>query len=346
VNGAHVHDRQGEEGTVARERAEREGIIVTPRRVRTYRNWILDSTRWDQFVPRAGDVLICTSYKSGTTWMQRIISLLLFGPGPLPAGLFDLSPWLEQRFSPVEELMEKLDRQQHRRFVKSHLPLDALPYFPQVRYLWVVRDTRDVFMSLWNHYSSHTDEAYERFASGDPEGGPLPPCPADPREFWRCWMTRAAFPWENDGWPYCSHHYHAASFWPYRRLPNLLAVHYNDLLADLPGQMRRVARFLGIDVPEENWPALVAAARFDAMKEEAIRQEADRSQPGLAKTFRDGAASFFFKGTNGRWCDILSAEDLALDERATATLDPDLRSWLETGSHHSPNARPLRGHPT
>src|SRR5207237_1422640 len=85
-----------------------------------------------------------------------------------------------------------LDGQQHRRFLKSHLPLDALPYFPEVRYLWVVRDTRDVFMSLWNHYSSHTDAAYERFASGDPEGGPLPRCPADPREFWRSWMTRSA----------------------------------------------------------------------------------------------------------------------------------------------------------
>ena len=63
----------------------------------------------------------------------------------------------------------------------------------------------------------------------------------------------------SDGWPYWSHHYHAASFWPYRRLPNLLAVHFNDLLADLPGQMRRVAGFLGIDVSEEDWPALVAS---------------------------------------------------------------------------------------
>jgi aryl sulfotransferase len=158
-----------------------------------------------------------------------------------------------------------------------------MPYFPEVRYLWVARDTRDTFMSLWNHHRSYTDAAYERFASGDPEGGPLPRCPADPREFWRSWMTRASFPWENDGWPYWSHHYHAASFWRYRRLPNLLAVHYNDLLADLPGQMRRVARFLGIHVAEEQWPALVAAARFHALREEAIREEAagDRSNQDL-----------------------------------------------------------------
>ncbi len=303
-----------------------------PRRVRTYRNHHLDSTRWDRFTPRADDVLISTSYKSGTTWMQRIISLLLFGPGRLPATLGDLSPWIDFRLSPIDETIAAIERQEHRRFVKSHLPLDALPYFPEVRYIWVARDTRDVFMSLWNHYSSHTDMAYERFVAGDPEGGPLPRCPADPRDFWRSWITRASFSWEADGWPYWSHHYHATSFWRYRRLPNLLAVHYNDLLADLPGQMRRVAGFLGIEVPEDEWPPLVQAARFDSMKQEAILQETDTSRPGMAGIWKDGAATFFFKGTNGRWRDILRADDLALYEQAAATLDPGLRSWLEAGS--------------
>src|SRR5260370_24785870 len=105
-----------------------------PCRVRTYRNHHLDSTRWDRFRPRADDVLISTSYKSGTTWMQRIVSLLLFGPGPLSAPLSDLSPWVDARLRPLDGMLENLERQEHRRFVKSHLPLDALPYYPQVRY--------------------------------------------------------------------------------------------------------------------------------------------------------------------------------------------------------------------
>jgi aryl sulfotransferase len=199
-----------------------------------------------------------------------------------------------------------------------------------VRHIWVARDTRDVFMSLWNHYHAQTDATDAALSAGNPMGYPFPRCPDDPREFWRSWMTRASFPWESDGWPYWSHHYHAASFWPYRHLPNLLAVHYNDLLADLDGEMRRVARFLGIEVAAETWPVLVAAARFDAMRAEAVRDEAagDPSNRDL----KGGAATFFFQGTNGRWRDVLTSEDLALYETAAARLDPALRAWLEEGS--------------
>src|SRR5438034_4522491 len=167
----------------------------SPCRVRTYRNHHLDSTRWDRFTPRADDVLISTSYKSGTTWMQRIVSLLLFGSGPLPAPLSRLSPWVDARLPPLEPVIERLERQEHRRFVKSHLPLDALPYDPRVRYLWVARDTRDVFMSLWNHYHAQTDATYEALSAGNPLGFPFPRCPDDPREFWRSWITRASFSW-------------------------------------------------------------------------------------------------------------------------------------------------------
>jgi aryl sulfotransferase len=215
--------------------------------------------------------------------------------------------------------------------METHLPLDAIPYHDDMRYIFVTRDTRDVFMSLYNHYHSHTDQAYEMFASGDPVGGPLPRCPDDPRALWREWTTRASFEWEDDGWPYWSHHYHATSYWEFRHLPNLLVVHYNDLKADLEGQMRRIAAFLEIEVTESEWPALVEAATFDAMRAEAMRQEADGTAP-LGVIWQDGAQSFFYKGTNGRWRDILTPADLELYEQAVARLDPDLRVWLESGS--------------
>ncbi|MGH8902426.1 MAG: sulfotransferase domain-containing protein [Egibacteraceae bacterium] len=299
-----------------------------PRRVRTYRNHHLDSTRWDRFRPRLGDVVISTSPKAGTTWLQRILSLLIFGPGRLPDTLWRLSPWIDSRVAgPIDIMIERTERQDHQRFVKSHLPLDALPYQPQLRYIYVGRDTRDVFVSLWNHYRSHTDFTYEALAAGDPEGGPIPRCPNDPRDLWRAWITRGSFPWETDGWPFWSHHYHAASFWQFRHLPNLLLVHYNDLLADPAGQMRRIAEFVRIDVPAERWPALVDAAGFDTMK-----RQADRLIPETFLMLEGGPTRFFHKGTNGRWRQVLNTDDLVFYERAAAALDPDLRRWLEAGS--------------
>lgn len=299
-----------------------------PQRSRTYRNHHLDSTRWDGYRPRPDDVVISTSVKAGTTWMQRICSLLVFGPGDLPGSLWDVSPWLDQRFvEPVDAALERLEAQDHRRFIKSHLPLDALPYHEEVRYIVVGRDTRDVFMSLWNHYRAYTDVVYEMLDAADPEAGPMPRCPDDVRAFWRDWITRAPFPWEPDGWPFWSHHHHTASFWPYRHLDNVLLVHFNDLLRDLDGEMRRVADFCGVDVDPERWPELVDAARFDAMK-----ADAPKLLPRAEIAFDGGPGRFIYKGTNGRWRDVLTPEDLELYEDAVSrALPPDARRWLESG---------------
>ena len=56
------------------------------------------------------------------------------------------------------------------------------------------------------------------------------------------------------------------SFWTERRRSNLLMIHYNDLKADLSGEMKRIADFLGIATPDALWPQLVEAASFEAMK--------------------------------------------------------------------------------
>ena len=53
----------------------------------------------------------------------------------------------------LDAVFARLEAQTRRRVIKSHLPLDAVPFFPELRYLVVVRDPRDVFMSFWNHYS-------------------------------------------------------------------------------------------------------------------------------------------------------------------------------------------------
>lgn len=300
---------------------------MKPQLTRIYQNHHLDSTRWDGYVHRPDDIVISTSYKTGTTWTQRIVSLLILGTEPLPpGGLMNVSPWIDARFfEPADVMFERLEAQEHRRFVKSHLPLDAIPYRDDVKYIAVGRDSRDVFMSVFNHYSAYTDLTFSLLNGGDPVGGPLARCPDDPRTLWKEWITTASFPWERDGAPYWSHHYHVESFWKHRGLPNVLLVHYADMKADLDGEMRRIADFLEIDVAESAWPDLVHGATFDAMKAEA------KAQPGMDMIFEGGSDRFFFKGTNGRWRDVLMPEDLELYERSASQLDSELRNWLENG---------------
>jgi aryl sulfotransferase len=293
-----------------------------------YQNHSIDSRRWNFFTPRAGDVVVATSYKAGTTWVQVIVANLIFGGNKLPGSLNDLTPWVDLRVVPLEIVLSELENQTHRRSVKTHLPLDSLPFHRNVRYIYVGRDPRDVFMSWWNFYGSFTPQTLLAFNSVPGRAGPeLPPCPEDIHELWRGWMTRGAFEWETEGYPFWSVLRHAQSWWDYRDLPNIAMVHYADLLTDLDGGIRRIADFLEIDPPAAAWPKIVRNCTFAEMKAHGAEL-----MPRMTTALKGGSDSFFHKGTNSRWRDVLSAEELKLyDAAAERELTSDCRRWLENG---------------
>ena len=299
-----------------------------PGRTRVYQSHHIDSSLWDDFPVRDGDIVISTPAKTGTTWMQRIVSLLVFQSPTLPATLNELSPWIDAAF--INQVMDTraiAGAIRHRRFLKSHLSLDALPWYPNVKYITVGRDGRDVFMSLWHHYQSYTDQAYEVLNSVPcAANDPCPRCPDDIHEFWRWWISRGQFPGETDGYPFGSHFHLLETFWAFRHLSNLLVVHYNDLKKDLDGEMRRISAFLDVEVDEGIWPTLVEAATFEAMK-----RDGELLVPETAMIFEGGSQTFIHKGTNDRWRDVLTAEEIAQYAAVVAKLDPTFARWLEHG---------------
>jgi aryl sulfotransferase len=299
-----------------------------PEVIHTYQNHHLDSTRWRLYRPREDDIVISTAYKSGTTWMQAIVLNLIFLGREAPLPLNKVSPWLDVRWRPVEEIIARIEAQQHRRFLKTHLALDGLPFYPQVKYIVVARDARDVAMSLWNHYSNYRKKVYHKFNETPGRvGDPLPPCPRDIHEFWRHWITRGWFAWETEGYPFWGNMHHTLTWWEFRHLANILTVHYNDLLADVEREIVRVARFLEIDVTPEAVASIADASSFSTMKEIA-----DKMDPGASKIWKNGGSTFFFKGTNGRWKGVLSEDELALYRNALARVLPaDCAQWLENG---------------
>lgn len=305
---------------------------MMPKIEHLYQNHHMDSTRWEHYRARAGDIVITSSVRSGTTWTQEIVRQLILWRQPdeeLQQGaLMYLSPWLDARFVPVEEVLALLEGQRHRRFIKTHLPLDGLPYFPEVRYIVVGRDARDVFMSFRNFYANFTEEALARFNETPGRvGPPLPPCPQNIHECWHNWITRGWFEWENEGYPFWGNMHHTQCWWNYRHLDNILIVHYNDLLTNLPHEMQRIAHFLEIPISGEAVTAILPRLTIEAM-----RDNNEQTTPALASVLKEGAQTFFFKGTNGRWRDVLSADELALyEEKAATILTPECRAWLEQG---------------
>lgn len=291
-----------------------------------YRSWTVDSRRWQHYRPRIGDIIIGTYPKCGTTWMQRIVDLLVF-QSPRPRSINALSPWIDGRMTPIEQVTGRLQRQRHRRFVKSHLPFDALPHWDGVHYIHVARDGRDACMSYFNHCSAFTPETYATMDRVAPDmGGPAPRCPDDVRVFWRNWLTRGIRPGARDGFPAFSFFDFEVSWWRARTRGNVLLVHYNDLKKDLDGEMRRIAHFLGIPRDDAVWDELVESATFGAM-----RRDGDTLLPAMARIFHGGARRFLYRGSNQRWREAIPAADQALYARKAARFPPGLARWIEHG---------------
>ena len=284
--------------------------------MREYRNAVMDNARWTGFEPRPGDVFVCTPSKCGTTWMQTIVANLIWPDGDIPGPVVNgIAPWIEAKFGPADAMHAMLKAQTHRRAMKSHTPADGIPWFNEAKYITVGRDGRDAFMSWCNHVQrmKMTDMLNARAAE---EGLPLlKKFDGDYRAFFRDWLL------DNNYFDV------VASYWARRGQPNLLFVHYNDLKADLAGEMRRVAAFLNIEIPESKWPSVVQRCTFEAMR----NTDAGESDP-MSMAFEGGVKGFIFKGTNGRWRDVLNAEDLAAYQRHVAeTLPADAARWVEFG---------------
>jgi aryl sulfotransferase len=297
---------------------------------RKVRTMIMDSARWADFRPRAGDVIVATYPKCGTTWTQRIVSLLIH-QSPAPRDIMGEGPWVDSTiFDPIDAMLGTLEAQRHRRSMKSHLPLDALPVFEGVKVVHTVRDGRDACTSMHNHMLGlRMEHMMATMSDAPPEllaDGPPPPTPEDPREYYLQWMDAAEGkrPLRGGDLPFCEFE---LGYWASRTSPWLLHVHYADLKADLVGEMRRISEFLEIDTSAARLSELAAAATFDAMK-----RDGESLLPKIGEHFDKGSERFLNKGTNGRWKDFLTPADLArYDAVIKARLSPEMARWIENG---------------
>lgn len=297
-----------------------DSLIAWPQKTRDLHNHHFDSTFWDDFPFRDDDIIISTYMKSGTTWLQQIVAQLLFN-GEEGLEVAEMSPWIDLRMPPKEVKLPAVEAQTHRRFLKTHLPVDALVYSPKAKYIYIGRDGRDVVWSLYNHHAN-ASAAWFGALNDTPGrvGPPMGPASDDVRQYFLDWLA-------NDGQPFWSFWENARTWWEIRDLPNLHMMHFGDLKADMPAEIRRLAAFLEISIDESKWDAIVEHCSFDYMK-----RNASKSVPLDGVFWEGGAKTFINKGTNGRWRDLLTAEDCkTYEDRALAELGPDCAKWVAKG---------------
>jgi len=297
-----------------------DSTVDWPVKTREIHNHHMDSTLWNDFAFRDDDIIIGTYAKAGTTWMQQIVGQLIFD-GDDEVDVATESPWIDMRLPPKDIKMEMVEAQTHRRFLKTHLPVDAFVFKPTVKHLYIARDGRDVMWSMHNHHKAFTPEFYTMLNEAPGlVGPPLEPPVEDPREYFLEWFNTDGFPL----WPFWEN---IRTWWDIRKLPNVQLVHFNDLKADLEGSIRRIADFLEITPSPEKWPAIVEHCTFDYMK-----GSAEKVTPLGGAPFKGGAKTFINKGSNGRWRDALSKEESdRYEARALNELGPECAAWLKDG---------------
>jgi aryl sulfotransferase len=286
---------------------------------RKLRNIVVDSRRWNDFQFRDDDIVIATWSKSGTTWTQQIVAQLIFDADQTVYGQA-LSPWIDG--FPFSDVLQAAEAQTHRRFLKTHLPADALRMSDKAKYIYVGRDARDVFWSWHHHHMSFSDAFLSHMNSlPDRDGGPMPFPDPDIRASYLHWLAA-------DDVPCGSFWAHVQSWWDIRERPHVLLLHYANLKADTAAAVRQIASFLEIDLDEAKLPAILDHCSLDHMRKLADEWDV------LTHVFKDGASSFINQGTNGRWREVLSEEEIArCDQVAAAKLTPDCAHWLTTGEY-------------
>ncbi len=288
-----------------------------------------DNDRWQRFTLRPDDIVISTPSKSGTTWMQTIVYMLLRQTTDLPV-MGTVSPWLDMLVRHESEVFGLLDAQTERRFIKTHTPLDGLPMHATVTYLCVIRHPLDVALSDRDHgLNMKRKEAVKlrKAVAGRYEPPPDHEDPPDDEaEFLRWWIDNHEKP--TGSGPYGLEDYcdQIRTYWDARDVPNVHLFHYADMWNNLDTEMRRVAVALGVEVDEERWPSFVEAATLKSMRARSSHAAPD-SHLNLWKS-TDG---FFKQGGTRDWASLLTEGELAHFDERLRLLAADAYDWVVSG---------------
>jgi aryl sulfotransferase len=226
-----------------------------------------------------------------------------------------------------EQIFGQLEAQRHRRFVKTHSPLDGIPRVEGVTYIAVIRHPLDIALSDLDHADNMREDVAVQLrtaASGEPEQEiDRGERPQDPAGYLRWFIDNHEEPCGSGPYGLEDYCQQALTYWDARDDPQVHLFHYADLWNDLDGQMRRVADALGVPVDESHWPEFVEAATLNSM-----RSRATQTAPNVHQGIWVEPERFFRVGGTRDWASQLTSDDLAHFEQRMVELAGDAAPWM------------------
>ncbi|XP_071975677.1 sulfotransferase 1C1-like isoform X3 [Engystomops pustulosus] len=247
---------------------------------------------WDtiyNFQARDGDIVVASYPKSGTTWMQEILDLIVLDGDvarSLRAPCFIKVPFLEMGHTSLE-VAESMPSP---RILKTHLPVQLVPpsfWEKDVKVVYVARNPKDCMVSYYYFHKMDQTMAdpgtWEDFFSNFMSG----------KVTWGDWFD------------------HVIGWWKAKDHHKILYIFYEDMIEDPRREILKVMKFLGKDFPEDVVQKILQHTSFKSMKNNPVVNFSCLPE----SVFDQSVTSFMRKGTVGDWKNhFLDSQNLIFDE--------------------------------
>ena len=203
------------------------------------------SKSFGDYRPTSSDVIISAYPKSGTYWtLQIALQIAHYGEAEFNY-IHERVPWPD---APIKKVRGNLSdptlikkSPTGLRVIKSHLEQPYIPYSPLAKYIIVVRDPKEVFVS--SYYFLRDSFFGVEFT---------------PREWLDVYLR--------DGLVFGSWAEHIATWWPYHDRDNVLVLSFIEMKSNIRAKAQQIANFLDVKLTEVQLEKVLERSSFDYMK--------------------------------------------------------------------------------
>lgn len=199
-------------------------------------------------MPGSQDVIVAAYAKSGTNWaMQIALQIAHLGDAEFDF-IHDVVPWPD---APIPLIRAKLedkslaaDSPTGLRVIKTHWEQDFVPYSSEAKYVVIIRDPKEIFVSGYFfakstfgsvlHFDYSPEEWFELFLSN--------------RYIFGSWAE------------------HTASWWPLRQKENVFLESFTEMKRASGAMIQQIADLMEVELEEDQMARVIEKSSFAYMK--------------------------------------------------------------------------------